>query len=274
MLTFHTMGTSGTMAVGAMIGLSLALKATAVGLLVAIPCVVLNNVLRRKSQNSSRSTRFSMEREFNQINVIPLVDVMLVLLVIVLTTATFISTGQLPVDSQGKGSRDHKENPLVITLTADGRLFLNDQPVEEDNLKTMSRRTLGSRWVGARRPDHCLGTICGCRGRRPWTRLSAGESRGRSIMTTLNLSRLTGGNRPYQAHGWTVSLLCHVLVVGCAIAVIAESRTRSPDTFHWEVSVVERPSPVKQYRLNSLPLNQLFNRPSRRSNRSHRLSKD
>jgi biopolymer transport protein ExbB len=31
-----------------MIGLSLALKATAVGLLVAIPCVVMNNVLRRK----------------------------------------------------------------------------------------------------------------------------------------------------------------------------------------------------------------------------------
>src|SRR5215510_15837430 len=48
MLTFHTMGTSGTMAVNTiMIGLSLALKATAVGLLVAIPCVVLNNVLRR-----------------------------------------------------------------------------------------------------------------------------------------------------------------------------------------------------------------------------------
>lgn len=49
MLTFHTMGTSGTMAVNTiMIGLSLALKATAVGLLVAIPCVVMNNLLRRK----------------------------------------------------------------------------------------------------------------------------------------------------------------------------------------------------------------------------------
>src|SRR5690349_4522081 len=49
MLTFHTMGTSGTMAVSAiMIGLSLALKATAIGLLVAIPCVVMNNVLRRR----------------------------------------------------------------------------------------------------------------------------------------------------------------------------------------------------------------------------------
>ncbi|MBS0178296.1 MAG: TonB-system energizer ExbB [Nitrospira sp.] len=49
MLTFHTMGSSGTMAVQTiMVGLSLALKATAVGLLVAIPCVVLNNVLRRR----------------------------------------------------------------------------------------------------------------------------------------------------------------------------------------------------------------------------------
>jgi biopolymer transport protein ExbB len=49
MLTFHTMGTSGTMAIATiMVGLSLALKATAVGLLVAIPCVVLNNVLRRR----------------------------------------------------------------------------------------------------------------------------------------------------------------------------------------------------------------------------------
>jgi biopolymer transport protein ExbB len=49
MLTFHTMGTSGAIAVSTiMIGLSLALKATAVGLLVAIPCVVLNNVLRRR----------------------------------------------------------------------------------------------------------------------------------------------------------------------------------------------------------------------------------
>ena len=49
MLTFHTMGSSGTMAVQTiMAGLSLALKATAVGLLVAIPCVVLNNILRRR----------------------------------------------------------------------------------------------------------------------------------------------------------------------------------------------------------------------------------
>jgi len=79
-----------------------------------------------------------MERELNQINVIPLVDVMLVLLVIVLTTATFISTAQVPVElAKAKEAGNHKEEPLVITLTADGRLFLNDQPVVEDNLKTI-----------------------------------------------------------------------------------------------------------------------------------------
>ena len=77
-----------------------------------------------------------MDRELNQINVIPLVDVMLVLLVIVLTTATFITTGQIPVDlAKAKEAGDKQDVPLVITLTADGGLFMNDQAVSEDSLK-------------------------------------------------------------------------------------------------------------------------------------------
>ena len=79
-----------------------------------------------------------MERELNEINVIPLVDVMLVLLVIVLTTATFISTGQIPVElAKAKEASDRKDVPLVITLTTDGKLFLNDQPVLLAGLKTL-----------------------------------------------------------------------------------------------------------------------------------------
>lgn len=78
-----------------------------------------------------------MEREIDQINVIPLVDVMLVLLVIVMTTATFITTGHIPVDlAKAKEAGDRKDVPLVITLVADGGLFLNDQPVTPDVLKT------------------------------------------------------------------------------------------------------------------------------------------
>lgn len=79
-----------------------------------------------------------MERELNQINVIPLVDVMLVLLVIVLTTATFISTGQVPVElAKAKEVNDHKDVPLMLTLTADGRLFLNDEPVPGEGLTSV-----------------------------------------------------------------------------------------------------------------------------------------
>ena len=77
-----------------------------------------------------------MQRDIDQINVIPLVDVMLVLLVIVLTTATFISSGQIPVNlAKAKEVGDRKEAPLVITLTADGALFLNDHPVPEGRLQ-------------------------------------------------------------------------------------------------------------------------------------------
>lgn len=51
MLTFQTMGREGFMDTGAiMTGLSLALKATAVGLVVAIPAVVLYNLLLRRAK--------------------------------------------------------------------------------------------------------------------------------------------------------------------------------------------------------------------------------
>jgi biopolymer transport protein ExbD len=77
-----------------------------------------------------------MEQDIDQINVIPLVDVMLVLLVIVLTTATFISTGQIPVNlAKAKEVGDKQDVPIVITLNADGNLFLNDKPLLDTALK-------------------------------------------------------------------------------------------------------------------------------------------
>lgn len=78
-----------------------------------------------------------MDRNIDQINVIPLVDVMLVLLVIVLTTATFISTGQIPVNlAKAKEVSDRQDVPIVIALTAEGNLFVNDTPVLEGGLPT------------------------------------------------------------------------------------------------------------------------------------------
>ena len=77
-----------------------------------------------------------MQRDIDQINVIPLVDGMLVLLVIVLTTATFISSGQIPVNlAKAKEVGTRTDAPIIITLTADGTLFLNDRTIPEGGLK-------------------------------------------------------------------------------------------------------------------------------------------
>jgi biopolymer transport protein ExbD len=77
-----------------------------------------------------------LDRDIDQINVIPLVDVMLVLLVIVLTTATFIVTGRIPVDlAEAKQAEEPQhEDPVVMTLKADGSLFLGETPISVETL--------------------------------------------------------------------------------------------------------------------------------------------
>ncbi len=78
-----------------------------------------------------------MEREVDQINVIPLVDIMLVLLVIVLTTATFITTGQIPVNlAKASSASDRHDQPIIVTVTADGGLFVDDHPLVDAALET------------------------------------------------------------------------------------------------------------------------------------------
>ena len=76
-----------------------------------------------------------MNRELNQINVIPLVDVMLVLLVIVLTTATFVTAGQIPVNlAKATAANERQSTPLIITVTAQGELFVNDHAIPDEQL--------------------------------------------------------------------------------------------------------------------------------------------
>ncbi|MDD2383559.1 MAG: biopolymer transporter ExbD [Sulfurospirillaceae bacterium] len=76
-------------------------------------------------------------RRFDAINVVPFIDIMLVLLVIVLTTSTFVARGMIPVDLSKAGSSDalqiHKE--LIITITKEGKYFFNDVAVESSALK-------------------------------------------------------------------------------------------------------------------------------------------
>ncbi len=70
------------------------------------------------------------EKEFDQLNIIPLVDIVLVILTIVLTTSTFIAKGLIPVDLP-RASRSHAEalQKLTIELDKNGNTFLNGLPI-------------------------------------------------------------------------------------------------------------------------------------------------
>jgi len=64
-------------------------------------------------------------------NVIPFIDIMLVLLVMVLTTATFIRQGIIPVDLPEAKSADKKSDNKEVTIyvTKKGEIFLNKDRV-------------------------------------------------------------------------------------------------------------------------------------------------
>jgi len=68
-------------------------------------------------------------KRIDSINVIPFIDIMLVLLVMVLTTATFIKTGVIPVDlPDAKGSAaEHKPSELKLTIQKDGTLLMGEE---------------------------------------------------------------------------------------------------------------------------------------------------
>lgn len=76
-------------------------------------------------------------KRFDQINVIPFIDIMLVLLAIVLTTATFISQGLIEVnlpaaDSAAAMTEQHQSTE--ISIDASNRIYLDGDSVTIDAL--------------------------------------------------------------------------------------------------------------------------------------------
>ncbi|OGQ24384.1 MAG: protein TolR [Deltaproteobacteria bacterium RIFCSPHIGHO2_02_FULL_60_17] len=66
----------------------------------------------------------------SQINVTPLVDVMLVLLVIFMVTAPIIQQGvQVNLPQAKAGAIPGKEEQLVVAIARNGRIYLNDNPM-------------------------------------------------------------------------------------------------------------------------------------------------
>ncbi len=74
-------------------------------------------------------------RPMSDINVTPMVDVMLVLLIVFMVAAPLLTVG-VPVDlpkSQAPAINENKE-PLVVTVDAEGQLFVQEMKLDTDAL--------------------------------------------------------------------------------------------------------------------------------------------
>lgn len=79
----------------------------------------------------------------SEINIVPLVDVVLVLLIIFMLTAHVMEFGLEVEVPKVKQVKDSVEELPVVTLTKDGRLYLNDRPVNIHELPAAIQKKFG-----------------------------------------------------------------------------------------------------------------------------------
>lgn len=80
-----------------------------------------------------------VRKRFDEINVIPFIDIMLVLLVMVLTTATFVNQGIIPIELPEAKAAKKEDNKKEVTIyiNAKGDIFFEKERVD---LKTLEAK--------------------------------------------------------------------------------------------------------------------------------------
>ena len=83
----------------------------------------------------SRRRRRARRSALSEINVTPMVDVMLVLLIVFMVAAPLLTVG-VPVElpKTEAGALNDQDQPLTVSLSADGKIFVQDQLVGFDQL--------------------------------------------------------------------------------------------------------------------------------------------
>ncbi len=78
-------------------------------------------------------------RPMAEINVTPMVDVMLVLLIIFMVAAPLLTAG-VPIDlpdSKAKAISDEDNKPLEVSISKDGKVYVGETEVTEDRIVTI-----------------------------------------------------------------------------------------------------------------------------------------
>ena len=76
-------------------------------------------------------------KKYDSINVIPFIDVLLVLLAIVLLTSTFITKGIIPVSLPSSNNADNlkPDKEIILVIQENGDLFIEDRPETLENIE-------------------------------------------------------------------------------------------------------------------------------------------
>jgi len=72
------------------------------------------------------------------LNIVPFIDIMLVLLAIVLSISTFIAQGKIAVDLPSASSTEQikeDEKKVSVVIDKDNKFFIDDAEISEDELK-------------------------------------------------------------------------------------------------------------------------------------------
>jgi biopolymer transport protein ExbD len=77
----------------------------------------------------------SPDESITGINVTPLVDVVLVLLVVLMVTATYLASRSIPVDLPSGKTGEATTAPLTVSLTKAGALYVDGAGVTEGELR-------------------------------------------------------------------------------------------------------------------------------------------
>lgn len=83
------------------------------------------------------------------LNVIPLIDVMLVLLAIVLSVSTFIAQGAIPINlpQADKVEKNLDDKRLTIVISADNKIYVDDEEKDFDAIKQIINQTKDDKMI-------------------------------------------------------------------------------------------------------------------------------
>jgi len=87
-------------------------------------------------------SRTRKRRLMNQINVVPYIDVTLVLLVIFMVTAPMTNPGVVELPGAGQSLNQPKLPPVVVTVKRNGSIELDSKAMQRDELLVAVRATL------------------------------------------------------------------------------------------------------------------------------------